>query len=125
MNTWASRIRSRMKELNMTHVELAEKLDVTRGAITHYLSGRRVPPLRQFQKLATILKADPAWLQFGSTHAIEPDKTKSTKSNAHHPIRVLTWKQAADYDASIQSKKQLMNTYPISLPINHVGMPYP
>lgn len=112
MNTWASRIRSRMKELNMTHEELASKLDVTRGAITHYLSGRRVPPLRKFQKLATILKADPAWLQFGSTNAIEPDKLKPTKSNAHRPIPVLTWKQAADYDAGSSSKKAANESLP-------------
>jgi transcriptional regulator with XRE-family HTH domain len=54
MNTWATRIKSRMKELGLTQEVLAEKMGITRGAITHYLAGRREPPLRQFQKLATI-----------------------------------------------------------------------
>lgn len=84
MNTWASRIRERMSELQLTQEELANKLGVTRGAITHYLSGRRVPPLRQFHKLAAVLKTDPAWLQFGAptapNTAIKKDRSKNTNA---------------------------------------------
>ena len=78
MNTWEDRIKARMKDLDLTQEELAHKLGVTRGAVTHYLAGRRVPPLRQFQKLAAILKADPAWLQFGTTNKIGAVKVLPT-----------------------------------------------
>ena len=101
MTTWTSRVKSRMKELNMTQEVLANKMGITRGAITHYLAGRRVPPLRQFQKLASVLKADPAWLQFGMTseHITSPKKhsEKQDKSPTQHPIPILTWEQAAEF----------------------------
>lgn len=89
-----------MKELDMTQEEVARKLGVTRGAVTHYLSGRRVPPLRQFQKLAAILKADPAWLQFGtiSTSVNKRLPAKKETSQPHHaPIPILAWEQVANF----------------------------
>lgn len=100
MNTWESRIKSRMKELEMTQEELANKLGITRGAVTHYLAGRRVPPLNQFQKLAHVLKVDPAWLQYG----VASSEHKSTAKNilkheatiAHYLIPIFSWKQAAE-----------------------------
>ena len=99
MNTWADRIKSRMKELELTQEELAGKLGITRGAITHYLAGRRVPPLRQFQKLASVLKSDPAWLQFGTTSG-DIKQDKPNKSEAHDKklstIPIVSWEQAAN-----------------------------
>jgi SOS-response transcriptional repressor LexA len=100
MNTWATRIKSRMKELGLTQEVLAEKMGITRGAITHYLAGRREPPLRQFQKLATILKADPAWLQFGeATTKSEPLHSVTSKKEkmAKHPLPILSWEQAMEF----------------------------
>lgn len=99
MNTWATRIKSRMKDLGMTQEVLASKMGITRGAITHYLAGRRVPPLRQFQKLAAILKTDPAWLQFGAAN--EPPSHKMSerqeKVPTHRPVPILSWEQAAEF----------------------------
>lgn len=98
MSTWVERVKSRMKELDLTQEELAEKLGITRGAITHYIAGRRVPPLKQFEKLSSVLKSDPAWLQFG----ISRDTISSTKlvkeirqTSPYYPIPVLTWEQAS------------------------------
>src|SRR5436190_2234736 len=100
--SWKTRIKSRMKELGLTQEELANKMGLTRGAVTHYLAGRRVPPLKQFQKLASILKTDPAWLQFGTNakNVSAPTKTveKHEKiSSKHFPIPVLSWNQAAQF----------------------------
>lgn len=95
MNTWSSRIKSKMKELDMTQEELARKLGITRGAITHYLAERRVPPLQQFQKIAAVLKVDPAWLQYGTrseNKIVTPVKSKTS----YFPIPILTWAQAAE-----------------------------
>jgi SOS-response transcriptional repressor LexA len=72
MKTWSTRIKDRMKELGLTQEDVAKKMGITRGAITHYLAGRRQPPLSQFSKLALILEVDPSWLQFGTA-----EKTKN------------------------------------------------
>jgi len=101
MTTWSTRIKSRMNELGMTQDMLAKKMGITRGAITHYLSGRRVPPLRQFQKLAAILKVDPAWLQFGTeTEGKEVNKKllkKETSSQKYYQIPILSWEQVSEF----------------------------
>lgn len=102
VHSWATRIKARMKELEITQEQLANKLGITRGAVTHYLAGRRAPPLRQFQKLAAVLKADPAWLQFGTTvgsasfqqkHIEKKGKTEASK----YPIPILTWEQVTEF----------------------------
>ena len=98
--SWVERIKSRMQELDLTHEDLAAKLGITRGAVTHYLTGRRVPPLRQFQKLAVVLKTDPAWLQFGTTSTVQQKGSASSKKEAkpevkYHPIPMLTWEKLA------------------------------
>ncbi len=102
MSTWTIRIKSRMKELGMTQEVLANKMGITRGAVTHYLAGRRVPPLKQFQKLAAILKADPAWLQFGTvaegTQLAKKADLKNDKSEiARHRLPILSWEQASQF----------------------------
>lgn len=102
MNTWSERVRSRMKALGLTQEELAHKMGITRGAITHYLGGRRVPPLKQFQKLAAILKTDPAWLQFGITvERNQSDKKISAKKEkiepTKQPLAILSWEQVAEF----------------------------
>jgi len=97
MQSWTDRIKAQMKETGLTQEEVAEKMGITRGAITHYLAGRRIPPLKQFQKLASVLKVDPAWLQFG----INPDaatlkrmEKEEKQAIKYYPIPVLTWDQA-------------------------------
>jgi SOS-response transcriptional repressor LexA len=99
MNAWSTRVRKRMKQLGMTQDTLAKKMGITRGAITHYLAGRRTPSLLQFKKMAAVLKTDPAWLQFGISTTSElphtPNKTNATAINKSIPI--LTWEQITDF----------------------------
>lgn len=99
MSTWESRVKSRMKELEMTQEQLAKKLGITRGAVTHYLCGRRTPPLQQFQKLAHVLKADPAWLQYGVTgeNLSKKIEAPSKPKILYHRIPILTWAQTAKH----------------------------
>jgi SOS-response transcriptional repressor LexA len=102
MITWADRIRSKMKELGLTQEELAAKLSITRGAVTHYLAGRRVPPLAQFHKIAIVLKTTPAWLQFGVSDAdSQHTRPISTKSNIpYKQVPILSWEQASKQNAA-------------------------
>jgi SOS-response transcriptional repressor LexA len=98
-----------MQELGITQEALANKMGITRGAVTHYLAGRRVPPLNQFAKLAAILKVQPAWLQFGefknedSSH--KPAVKKEQAKKGTHPLPILTWKDIANLADSIPGNK--------------------
>jgi transcriptional regulator with XRE-family HTH domain len=76
-------------------------MEVTRGAIAHYLGGRRVPPIKQFQRLAKILQVDPIWLQYGIDPNKDPEKAKFgikeiDPLNPITPIPILTWEQIAE-----------------------------
>lgn len=98
---WPQRIKARLKELGMTQDTLAKQLEVTRGAIAHYLSGRRVPPMKQFQKLAEILKVNPVWLQYGVDISKDTEKagtymTEIDPLNPPNRIPILSWKQVAN-----------------------------
>lgn len=66
METWQDRVRSVMKEQGITQDALTNVLGVsTRGAVGHYLSGRREPSAAQLQSLAKFLKVDLSWLLTG------------------------------------------------------------
>ena len=80
METWPIRIKERMQALGITQEELARQMGLTRSAVTHYLAGRREPPMRQFQRLADILETEPAWLMYGA-----PTSTKTTDSTTKPP----------------------------------------
>lgn len=66
METWQDRVRSVMKEQGVTQDALTYVLGVsTRGAVGHYLSGRREPSAAQLQSLAKFLKVNLNWLLTG------------------------------------------------------------
>ena len=54
-----------MQALGLSQEKMANVLACTRGAIGHYLSGRRSPTLDQLEIIATELQVDPCWLIFG------------------------------------------------------------
>lgn len=66
METWQDRVRSVMKEQGVTQDALTDVLGVsTRGAVGHYLSGRREPSAAQLQSLAQFLNVNLSWLLTG------------------------------------------------------------
>lgn len=54
-----------MHEKGISQDRLAASLDCTRGAISHYLAGRRIPNLRQLEAIAACLEVRPWWLLYG------------------------------------------------------------
>lgn len=56
-----------MHELGVSQRMLAEVLGCTRGAVGHYLAGRRNPSLEQLDTIAGLLGMDPKWMVFGET----------------------------------------------------------
>lgn len=97
MKPWTKRLQFCMTEKNMSNELLARKLGVTRGAITHYMTGRRQPPLGQFQKLAAILKVDPAWLLYGTDTKSEPMRSEAKNKATQFPIPILSWNQTVEF----------------------------
>lgn len=56
MNTpWQVKAKDRMRELRITQNHLAEKLEVTKGTISNWFSGRNQPPLSKLRRLAQVI----------------------------------------------------------------------
>ena len=70
---WAERARMRMGALALSQDDLRDALGVgTRGAVGHYLNGRRQLSAVQAVGLAKRLKCDIAWLLTGELPVSEP-----------------------------------------------------
>ena len=80
--SWMDRARSQMQHLSIPQEKLAIDLGCTRGAVGHYLSGRRNPTLEQLNKIAQLLKVNPAWLLYGlSEEGIREEHARYTSVN--------------------------------------------
>ncbi len=81
-DSWMDRARNQMQRLGISQEKLATDLSCTRGAIGHYLSGRRKPTLEQLDKIAQLLNVNPAWLLYGQFgEAIQEEHSKYTAVN--------------------------------------------
>lgn len=63
---WFDRAKECMKLAGISQEKIADVLGCTRGAVGHYLSGRRNPTLSQLETIAGLLQLDPGWLVFGT-----------------------------------------------------------
>ena len=101
MTTWVERLKERMDTAGISREALAQKLGITYGAITHYLTGRRIPPINQFQKMASILNTEPAWLQYG-IETTKPEDNKIINKNEFNkiPVPILNWEQITQKNLS-------------------------
>lgn len=80
--SWIDRARNQMQLLSIPQEKLATNLGCTRGAVGHYLSGRRNPTLEQLDKIAQLLSVSPAWLLYGlSEKSIQEEHAKYTTVN--------------------------------------------
>lgn len=72
----------------MTRSQLATKLGVSAGAVSHWLNGNRACPEATVLKIAKLTKAEPGWLLHGTQEASAPEQ-RATKGRA--PTRNLVW----------------------------------
>tara|TARA_Y100000310_G_C20235277_1_gene602130 strand:- start:30 stop:227 length:198 start_codon:yes stop_codon:yes gene_type:complete len=63
--TWIDRARDVMFERGITQQDIADMLGVTRGAVGHWLCGRREPTLSQFIELSDALEVSAGYLLAG------------------------------------------------------------
>lgn len=92
--TWIDRTRRRMAELGVTQADLMEPLGVnTRGAVGHYMTGRREPSLAQFAALAERLgmTTDELLLRAPSPNTFHERLEVTLRSSTHRP-----WSSNAD-----------------------------
>ncbi len=79
-----------MQAKGLSQEMLARSLGSTRGAIGHYLSGRRNPNLSQLETIAKSLQVHPAWLlyglQFSEIHEDPPCYSANLQNLAKVPI---------------------------------------
>jgi len=62
MADFSTRLRDGLNMKNMKPVELAERLGVSRAAISQYLSGKIIPRQDKVYQISLILEVSPAWL---------------------------------------------------------------
>ena len=63
MSTWIDKAKKEMKRKNLTQDDIAPHMGKsTRGAISHYFTGRSKPKLEQLESLAKFLGVSLSWL---------------------------------------------------------------
>ncbi len=91
---WINRIRRWMDQSGTSQVNLAKTLDCTRGAVGHYLTGRRQPTLSQLERIAEAMQVHPAWLLYGigGEQIAEPkgNYRRDTSTPGHLPVTRLS-----------------------------------
>jgi len=75
-----------MRAEGFTQRDLAAVLSCTRGAVGHYLAGRRMPSLAQLELLAAALKVSPVWLLYGIEAGIREDGADYGESAGDIPV---------------------------------------
>jgi transcriptional regulator with XRE-family HTH domain len=80
-----------MQARRVSQQQLAEALDCTRGAVGHYLAGRRNPSLQQLETMAKLLLVDPRWLVFGDDpRSVREDRPGTSPYDPLVPITGTT-----------------------------------
>jgi transcriptional regulator with XRE-family HTH domain len=67
MENWNERLTAHLSDRGLTHAALAEKMKVSAGTISHWLTKRRAINLDDFIALCRVAKADPQLILFGRT----------------------------------------------------------
>ena len=58
----ARRLREAMSDMGITQQELADKTQIGKSSISHYVNGNNEPGNKSAYKLAEVLNVNPAWL---------------------------------------------------------------
>lgn len=61
----ANRIKLRMKELNLRQKDIVDKANISKAAMSNYLSASRLPDTETIYKLSIILNTSIEWLLVG------------------------------------------------------------
>lgn len=62
VSTAAERIKARMNELKLKQVDVANRANIDKGSLSHYISGRYEPKDKIMYRIAKVLDVDEMWL---------------------------------------------------------------
>lgn len=105
---WPETLRILMKRTGDTQESLAEKLDLSQGAIGHWLNSRRKPKYNALNKLVGYFKVTADELLYGLEDAAS-NNNKTMPSEHSHVIRVLvvpSWEHAGKGNALKMTEKE-------------------
>lgn len=86
METWYSRAKTRLKDIERTQDWLSEQFGMTPGGMQKWLSGAREPSLDKIIRIAGLLNCSPAWLLLGME---EDDQIDGLPEGARGALRQI------------------------------------
>lgn len=111
---------------DMKAVDIAKRLNVKEGTISHYKSGYSKPKRDRLVKLANILEVDPSWL-LGLDVPMLPSKKHHMEMGADAERRQLNEQEASDLMMELttgnqaRALKYLEHLYAIQCEENDIG----
>lgn len=97
---FSDRLKQRMRELGLSAAEVALKIGVSKGAVTHWTSGTNRANGARLLRLAELLECDATWLVSGTDHpsADRLQNVEATlqphRSPRHYPL--ISWVAAGE-----------------------------
>jgi transcriptional regulator with XRE-family HTH domain len=110
---WGARFKAHMRTAKVTQERLAEKMEVTQGAIAHWLSGRRDINLADYFRLCTYADADPQKILFSTTAITSVAVAEALRTLATHVPELRALSGAARSDREVE---QILPPVPSNVP---------
>nr|WP_225422580.1 S24 family peptidase [Pseudomonas huaxiensis] len=83
MEKWIDLVKTRMRVLNLTQEQLAERLGVTQGAVGHWLRGKRRISLERMNKMLVALELE---MEMGATYLAEEAASYDLPATYRYPL---------------------------------------
>lgn len=83
MNTLSNRMASRLNELGLKQIALAEATKVSKGAVSKWVAGTTIPSSEHIPLIAETLKVSPEWLLTGKETATYNHSQVNQVHNSH------------------------------------------
>jgi SOS-response transcriptional repressor LexA len=100
--SWQSTAKAKMRTLKITQTDLISVMGVTtRGAVGHYLSGRRTPSIDQFKALADHLGMKLDELMSDGNSMQEPSSRYSVQVLSQYPVSTMALPSAVPLIGSV------------------------
>ncbi len=114
----AERIKEAMNDMHITQQELADKSNIGKSSISHYVNGSNEPGNKSAYLMAQVLKVDPAWLM-GLDVPKNPkmDYAYITKvPNSEKPLVIEIRNNELVLDSDIEKALDLYGRYKNAIP---------
>jgi len=83
----SDRIKQRMTDLDLKAVDIVTRTGLSKGTVSQWVNGHTSPRGENLQKLCTVLKCAPEWIQFGVG---APGSSLASKQENHSQLAVST-----------------------------------